>query len=144
MNKNFKKIRHKNYLVYYIPKKWIIEENENCTIIYNKYGNGAFILSFYTIMELRKDFNEQVNSMAEKFVNDNEIRLEVPFIDNEINEDKKVLCSTGYAISDNEFFKIWIIAKYPKVIIATYNSKEKNEELEVIDKIVDSFQLYNL
>ena len=106
MNKNFKKIRHKNYLVYYIPQKWIIEENENCTIIYNKYGNGAFILSFYTIMELRKDFNEQVNSMAEKFVNDNEIRLEVPFIDNEINEDKKVLCSTGYAISDNEFFKI--------------------------------------
>ena len=144
MNRNSKKIRHKNYLNYHIPKKWIVEENDDCTIIYNEYGKGAFILSFYTFMEAREDFNKQVNSMGEKFAIDNEIRLETPFIHNQTNKNKTVLCSTGYATSDNEFFKIWIIAKYPKVIIATYNSKEKNEELDVIEKIVDSFQFHNI
>ena len=137
------KIKHKNYLIYEIPNDWIIEEDNDCTTIYNNNGNGALILSFYTILELQNSLDEHISIMAMKFIEKNEIKMGTPLILEGNSKDKKILHGTG-KFSDGDFFKIWIIAKYPKVIVATYNSKKKTTEIKDIDKIISSFEFKNL
>ena len=137
------KIKHKDYLTYEIPNNWIIEEDNDCTTIYNNNGNGALILSFYTILELQNNLDEHISIMAKKFIEKNEIKMGAPLILEGNSKDKKILYGTG-KLPDGDFFKIWIIAKYPKVIVATYNSKKKTAEIKYIDKIISSFEFKNL
>lgn len=137
------KVKHKDYLIYEIPNNWTIDEDNEYTTIYNDNGNGALVLSFYTIMEIQNNLDEHISIMAKKFIKNNLIKLNTPLILDGTNEGKKILYGTGETL-DNDFFKIWLIAKYPKVIIATYNSKKKTQELKCIDKIINSFQFKDL
>ncbi len=137
------KIKHKDYLTYEIPQKWTFEEEDDITIIYNDNGNGALILSFYSNMEAKDNIDEQISIMAKKFVESNKIKIDKPFILEENQKDKKILYGTG-KLPDGYFFKMWIIAKYPKIIIATYNSEKETEEIKDIDKIISSFKFENL
>lgn len=132
------KIKHKDYLTFKIPNKWIIEENDEDTVIYDNNGEGAIVLSFYTLMELQNDLEEHISMMAKNFIDGNMINLDNPLNLEWTKKEKVILNGTGKT-SDNDFIKIWIIAKYPKVIIATYEVENQTAELKQVDKIIDSF-----
>jgi len=40
---------------------------------------------------------------------------------------------------DQWFIKLWVIAHFPKVVFATYQSEKKTSELKKVDQIISSF-----
>ena len=132
------KIKHSDYLVYEVPAGWEVEENDDSTAIYNNDGEGALTLSFYTIMEMKETLDEHISIMAKKFIDTNHIKLNKAFILDGTKKGKTVLCGTGIT-PDNWFIKIWVIAKYPKAILATYQSEKKTPELKEMEQIISSF-----
>ena len=139
------KIKHSDYLRYKIPRNWVIEEDPECTSLYAKNGKGVITLSFYTSIECKENIEEYIREMAKKFVEQSDIKVDnESFSLDETKKDKIVIYNTGITPEDNCFWKIWLIAKYPKIIIATYNCEEKTEEVEIANKIIDSFKFKNL
>ncbi len=132
-------VSHGEYLNFEIPHNWIIEENDDNTSIYDNNGEGAITLSFYTAMDIQQPFDEHISVMAKKFIDNNQIKLHHSFVLDTTNKDKLVLYGAGTA-SDNWFVKLWIVAKYPKIVLATYQSEKKTSEVRKVDKILDSFQ----
>ena len=37
-------------------------------------------------------------------------------------------------------FKLWAVAKQPKIVFATYQSDRKTDEVKICDSIIDSFK----
>ena len=132
------KIKHSDYLVYEVPAGWEVDENDDSTAIYNNDGEGALTFSFYTIMEMKETLDEHISIMAKKFIDTNRIKLNKAFILDGTKKGKTVLYGTGVT-PDNWFIKIWVIAKYPKVILATYQSEKKTPELKEMEQIISSF-----
>ena len=52
-------------------------------------------------------------------------------------ETKTTLYGTG-TTSDNWFIKLWIVAKYPKIVFATYQCEKKTSEVKKCDTIINS------
>ncbi len=42
--------------------------------------------------------------------------------------------------SDNWFIKLWIVAKYPKIVFATYQCEKKTPEVKKCDAIINSMK----
>ena len=132
-------IRHKDYLTFEMPNTWVIEEGNEATSIYDNNGEGALTLSFYTIMELQNTIEEHVTIMAKDFFNQNNIKLHHSFILDCTKKDKVVICGIGNT-QDDWFIKIWVLGKYPRVVLATYESEKKTSEVKKVDSIINSFQ----
>jgi hypothetical protein len=82
--------------------------------------------------------DEQVSILAKRFVDQNKIALHTPLI--LVNrEEKTILCGTGTTV-DFWFVKLWVIAKRPKIVLATYQSQKKSKEIKIIDSIIESFR----
>ena len=96
-------------------------------------------LSFYTIMELQNTIEEHVTIIAKDFINQNNIKLHHSFILDCTKKDKVVICGIGNT-QDDWFIKIWVLAKYPRVVLATYESEKKTSEVKKLDSIINSFQ----
>ncbi|MNT88143.1 hypothetical protein D3C72_2286510 [compost metagenome] len=94
-------------------------------------------------MELENTLGEQISIMAKKFVENNNIKMENLFILDDSKINKTVLYGEGKTEED-EFFKIWIIAKFPKIVIATYQAENKTSEINEVDNIIESFKFKNL
>ena len=133
------KFKHRNYFNYEVPIGWSVDENDDSTSVYNTEGEGALTMSFYTFMEIQETLDEHISIMAKKFIVNNQIKLNASFILDGTRKDKKVLYGTGIT-TDNWFIKIWVIAKYPKVILATYQSEKKTLEIKKVDKLIESIQ----
>ena len=54
-------------------------------------------------------------------------------------EGKTILYGSGTTL-DSWFIKLWVVAKYPKIIFATYESEKKDKEIKICDTIIDSIQ----
>ncbi len=132
-------VNHSNYLKYEIPSNWVVEEDSDTTLICDNNGEGSTTISFYTVMELQKSLDEHISIMAKKFIENNNIKLHNPLILDGTKKSKTVLYGTG-TTSDNWFVKIWIVAKLPKIVFATYQSEKKTSEVKKVDRIIDSFQ----
>jgi hypothetical protein len=132
-------VKHGDYLNYEVPSNWVIEEDDDTTSIYDINGDGALTLSFFTVIELEKSFTEHISMMASKYINNNHIKLQNPLILNGTKKNKTVLYGTGIN-ADNWFIKIWLVAKLPKIVFATYYSEKKTSEVNIVDKIIDSFR----
>ena len=136
------KIKHSDYLKYEIPSGWVVDESDDeCISIYDNDGKGALTLSFYTIMELyNNSIDEHISVMAKDFIDKNHVELKDSiFIIDGTKKDKTVLYGTGKT-EDGWFIKLWIAAKFPKAILATYHSPKKTSEVKIVDKIIDSFK----
>lgn len=133
------KINHSDYLNFEIPQNWVVDEDDDTTSVYDNDGEGSLTLSFYAVLELQNSLDEHISIMAKKFIDSNKIKLHNPLILDGTKKDKTVLYGTG-TTSDNWFIKIWISAKLPKIVFATYQSEKKTSEVKKVDKIVDSFQ----
>lgn len=132
------KANHNGYFEYVIPEDWVIEEDDDTTSIYCNNGVGALILSYYSIIEMQGDLGEHISQMAMRFINKNNLHLNHALILDATQKDKIVLSGIG-SLSDQSLIKLWVVAKYPKVVFATYICDENTPELNIIDKIVDSF-----
>ena len=131
------KFNHNGYLNYELPDNWCDEEDNDNLLMYNPDGDGAITLSFLNVLDGEKSLAEHISIIAKKFIDQNNINLHSPLI--LFNRDgKTILWGTG-TTSDNWFIKLWIVAKYPKIVLATYLSEQKNDEVKICDSIIDSF-----
>ncbi len=130
---------HKGYLTYDLPNDWCSEEGEDDLLIYDPNGEGAITISFFNILEMKETLDEHISIMAKKFVDQNRITLHNPLILYGSEATKITLYGTG-TTSDNWFIKLWIVAKYPKILLATYQCKKKTAEVKKCDAIINSMK----
>ena len=129
---------HNGYLIYEFPNNWCVEENAANLLLYNPDGNGAISMSFFNVLDRSKSLDEQISILAKKFIDQNNINLHSPLILLS-KEGKTLLYGTG-TTSDDWYVKIWIVAKSPKIVFATYQSERKNPEVKMCDLIMDSIK----
>lgn len=131
-------LNYNGYLNYSLPNNWCAEENIDNLLLYNPNGNGAITISFFNVSNAKESLIEKISIMAKRFIDQNSISLHSPFI--LFNRDgKTILYGTG-TTSDGWFVKLWVVAKHPKIVFATYQSKRKSAEVKICDSIIDSFQ----
>lgn len=92
-------------------------------------------ISFFSIFDMNKSLDEHISIMAKKFVDKNEISLYGPLILCGSKESKLTLYGTGVT-SDKWFIKLWVIARYPRIAFATYQSEKKTSEVKKYDTII--------
>ena len=128
------------YFNYTLPQNWCAEEEGDNLLLYNPNGEGAIVISFFTALQTKESLTEQVSVLAKNCVDQNNIKLRQPFMLH-IREDKSVLYGIG-TTPDDWFVKLWVVAKYPKIVLATYQSQSKRcgKEVKVCDAIIDSFR----
>lgn len=132
---------HKDYLTYELPNGWCSEEEEENLFIYNPNGEGTMTISFFNILEMSGTLDEHISIMAKKFINQNRITLHGPLIIYGTKETKLTLCGTGIT-HDNWFIKLWLIAKYPKIVFATYQCEKNTQEVKKCDSIINSMRFF--
>ena len=131
-------LNHNEYLNYTLPNNWCAEEDIDNLLLYNPSGNGAITTSFFNVLKTKESLDEQMSILAKRFIDQNNINLHSPLI--LFNRDgKAILYGTG-TTSDGWFIKLWVVAKYPKIVFATYQSERKSAEVKVCDSIIDSFR----
>ena len=129
---------HNEYLNFELPDNWCSEENEDSLTIYDsEKDEGAITMSFYNIMMPRESLVSKICDMAKKFIDSSEVKLHESLILNQKKDGSCVLSGTGDD-SEGWFVKLWIVAKYPKIVVATYYNKTKNGEIDICDSIIDS------
>lgn len=128
---------HQNYLNYELPNDWCAEEAKENLLIYNPKGEGAITISFFNILEMKETLDEHISIMAKQFIDQNGITLHAPLILYGTKEFKTTLYGTG-TTSDNWFIKLWVVAKYPKIVFATYQCEKKTSEVKKCDAIISS------
>ena len=131
-------LNYNGYLNYELPQNWCAEETSDNLLIYNPEGNGAITISFLNVLMSSESLDEQVSILAKKFIDQNSIYLHAPLILFD-REGKTTLQGTG-TTSDGWFVKLWIVAKSPKIVFATYQSERKNRELKICDAIINSMR----
>lgn len=127
---------HNECFNYDLPSGWFTEDSDESLIFYNPIGNGAMTMSFFNVLNEKESLDEQISVLARNFITQNCITMDAPLI--LFNKDEKtILYGTG-ATSEKWFIKLWVVAKYPKIILATYLSERKNPEVKKCDLIIDS------
>ena len=136
-------VKHEDYLEYEIPNKWTVEEDNDTTSVFSVDGDGALTLSYFSIFEMQGTVDEHISIMAKKFIDTNHIKLNHALILIGAQDEKRVLYGAG-SLPDQWFKKLWVIAKFPRVVFATYQSEKKTSELKQIDRIVSSFKFLDV
>lgn len=131
-------VKLRNYLMCELLDGWTAEENSGATSIYRADGDGALTLSHHSIAGMHGTLDAHISIMAKKFLDENHVRLKHALILDGTQSGKTVLYGTGM-LPDRWFIKLWVIAKYPEVVFATYQSKKETAELKKIDKVVSGF-----
>lgn len=131
-------LNHNRYLDYTLPNNWCADETTDNLLLYDPNGNGAITISFFNAINPRESMDEQISILAKKIIDHNNVNLHSPLVLYD-KEGKTILYGTG-TTSDGWFVKLWVVAKYPKIVLATYQSKRKSTEIKICDSIIDSFQ----
>ena len=129
---------HKGYLNYKLPSDWCAEEDAENLLLYNPNGKGAITISFFNVLKTEESLDEQISILAKRFIDQNNINLQSPLIILE-RKGNIVLYGTG-TTPDSWFIKLWVVAKHPKIVFATYQSERKSTEVRICDSIIDSFK----
>lgn len=129
---------YRDYFKFELPKKWCVEENESTLSIYNPKGNGAITVSVFNALEEKEYLSEQIKNMMQSFIEQYSISISGPT--SCINYENKTVLSAEGATDDKWFIKIWYVAKYPKIVFATYHSEKKTLEIKKCDAIIDSIE----
>ena len=132
------KVRLGNHLMCELPEGWAAEENSGVTSLYRADGDGALTLSYHSIAGMQGTLDEHISIMVKRFLDENQVKLKHALILDGTQKGKTVLYGIG-ALPDSWFIKLWVIAKYPEVVFATYQSEKETDELKKIDKVVSSF-----
>ncbi len=129
--------RH-NWLTYKLPKRWCYDEDNENLFLYNPNGEGAITISFLSIENAGNPLNVQLSIIAKNFIDKNNIKLSAPLILSN-TESKSILSGAG-ATEDGGYIKLSIVAKHPKIALATYQSECENPEIKDFDFIIDSMR----
>jgi|GEM_PF-1504344 hypothetical protein len=120
----------------FLLKDWTIEEENDLINVYSEVKpKGVLQISLY-----------KKNNKYE--VNDDELALQHldRFIDQfnviidkntyKILETDDVIIATTEGVVENRFINIWVIVDEKRMVLATYNSKEKTKELSIVEDII--------
>lgn len=121
---------YNGYLNYSLPKKWCAEEDTDNLLLYNPKGNGAITISFFSILDSEEPLNMQISVMAKRFIDDNNISLHSPLVLCD-RDGKTILYGTG-TTADGWFIKLWVVAKYPKIVFPHTKANEKVKKLRYV------------
>lgn len=131
-------LNHNEYLNYKLPHNWCAEEGADNLFLYNPDGNGAITISFLNVISTDQSLDEQMSVLAKRFIDQNNINLHSPLI--LLNKGSKGILSGTGTTFEGWFVKLWVVAKHPKIVLATYQSERKSFEVRTCDSIIDSFQ----
>ena len=131
-------LNHKEYLKYKLPNNWCAEEDIDNLLLYNPSGNGAITMSFFSVLNTEESLDEQISILAKRFIDKNNITMHTSLAHCH-KGGKTILYGTG-TTPDGWFIKLWVVAKYPKIVFATYQSERKSTEVKVCDSIINSFR----
>ena len=135
-----KMVVNNDFFNYELPDDWCYEENEENLSFYAPDGDGAMTVSFLRLQETAESLDEKVSIIAKKFIDQNQISIKSPLILSEDNNGKKVLFGEG-TTDDGWFIKLWVVAKYNRIVLATYHSEHKNKEIQKCDSIINSLDI---
>ena len=76
--------------------------------------------------------------MAIKFTEQNCIKLHSSTYVLYSKSGKTIIYGTGET-PEKRFIKLWIVARYPKIVVASYESEKESREVKICDSIIDSF-----
>ena len=116
-----------------------MEESEDRLLLYDPEGNGAMVLSFLNAIDNQKVLEEQISVLSKRFVDQNRITLSRPFVMYGSEETKLTLCGEG-TTDDRWYVKLWAVAKFPKIIVITYQAQMQSAEVKICDAIVESME----
>ena len=126
-------------LTFEVPDDWVVEDEDGIRSIFNEDGEGAITVSIYRIEKLEENIEKKIKDMAVECITNNNIKIEKKVEVIAFNEQEAVVYARGKA-PDGWFVKLWVVASFPTVIVITYWSEEKTKELDIVDKIVESFK----
>ncbi|MDO5126059.1 MAG: hypothetical protein Q4D35_06775 [Ruminococcus sp.] len=132
-------LSHEDYLNYELPNNWCTELEGDILLIYDPDGDGSMTISFFNLLEHERTLDEQISIMAKRFIDQNKINLHAPLILNSSTDNKTTIYGTG-TTADNWFIKLWVIAKWPKIVFASYQSQNKSNEVKTCDGIIESMR----
>ena len=132
------KKNHNGYLNYELPDGWRVEKDADHLLVYNPDGEGTMTLSFYSLVSTEECFEGKLNIFAKRFMEENRIQLKYPSLVRYKRSGKTIFYGIG-TIPNGQFVKLWVVAQYPKIVVARYESDEKNPEVKICDALVDSF-----
>lgn len=132
------KFNYSDFLEYTLPDNWCAEQGIDNLHLYNPDGKGAITLSFFDVLNTEETIDEQISILAKRFIDQNSIYLHLPLI--LFNKESKTVLYGSGTTADGWFIKLWVVAKRPKIVFATYQSDKKNTEVKVCDSIIDSFR----
>lgn len=129
---------HNRYLNYMLPDSWCAEEDVDNLLLYDPNGDGAMTISFFSVLNTKETLNEQISILAKNFIDKNNIAMHAPMI--LFNKDGKTILHGTGTTPDDWFIKLWVVARTPKIVFATYQSERKSSEVKMCDSIIDSFR----
>ena len=133
------KIFHKDFLEFEIPDGWKVDENETVSIYNEENGDGAITFSFYNVLGDSRPLYQIVSVMKKKYVEENNISVPKISLIKEDDSHKLETFDEG-TTHDGWFFKMYVVAKYPRIVFATYYSENRTQEIGVIDRIIKSMK----
>ena len=129
---------HNRYLNYMLPDSWCAEEDADNLLLYDPNGDGAMTISFFSVLNTKETLNEQISILAKNFIDKNNIAMHAPMI--LFNKDGNTILHGTGTTPDDWFIKLWVVARTPKIVFATYQSERKSSEVKMCDSIIDSFR----
>lgn len=121
-----------------LPDSWCAEEDADNLLLYDPNGDGAMTISFFSVLNTKETLNEQISILAKNFIDKNNIAMHAPMI--LFNKDGKTILHGIGTTPDDWFIKLWVVARTPKIVFATYQSERKSSEVKMCDSIIDSFR----
>lgn len=122
-----------------IPHGWHLEQHGHHVSLDDGTHDGAMTISFYAVLSDILFPEAYLKEMAEDFAAQNRIFLQSPLIFDRSDPEKTVLQGTGFT-AGHRFSKIWIAAKFPKIVFATYQCRRKQAEVVRHDGVIGSIR----
>jgi hypothetical protein len=139
----YKSIIHRDYLALKIPNDWIFDDSNDDIAIYSEKGVGAITISFLSAMNIKDDIDAFLIKRAMDFSQQTRITIDGSYILNTINPNRGEITANG--MTDDWHVYLWVIAKLPRFLVATYRSKKVNKkELTTAKSIISSITYINL
>lgn len=135
--KKYEKYKFDGWFELEIPENWECKvESELLSINSLNDPKGVLQISFYKIKEKSEELSDFTSNHLRKFIEQYEINIEQNTFKTLENQFYTVTTVNG---NDNEnFIKIWVIANNKKMLITTYISSIKSNELSTVEDIVYS------
>lgn len=138
-NKDNKKIYFDGWFYINIPLEWEYAIEEDILDIYDELnGEGSLQISFLKLGESKSKLSEIVENQMSSFIK--QFGIEILESTYKFSETSQFTVVSAIGKDEEDFIKIWVLAKDNKTLLITYISAVETEEINIVENIVNSIQ----